>query len=663
MDENLARIERIYPDSKFVQIPKYDPDKVDTKATTTKWRNHSLNISEAQAAAEAGFRIGWIVPKGYVVIDIDNENDPREQEYLEKLLQKFEVQYSYNYSVRGIHILLQDTSNKINSIAGFKCPINIVVDTRANETGYIVLPTNDPRRQWGVWRDVVEDIPYFLKPMCKDNTETFIGMAEGDGRNSGLFRWRSVLESHGMAEVEVEKCIRIINENLFATPMTNQELYKTILRERDNKTKDVTEKDNQYNAIAMQMAARFDLAYYYGNYYKFNGIYYEPLSKEAVEAMIYNEISKNLSRNARNEIMDFLKLATRVEAQDFDKEWYKIACKNGIINLVTGELEQPNKTDYNTIYIPFTYNPNASYSARIDKFMIDLCESDPIKMLFLYQIAGYCLLKKNMFEKFVICKGEGGTGKSTYVNLLHKLVGGDRNCSHVGINDFDKDYHLASMVGKLLNVDDDVADAKVLENTGRFKSIISGNIISVRQIYKEVMEFNPYATCIFCCNRLPKLMDKTSGLYRRMILIELNHRVEHPDPLFMEKITDEDMEYFLAKAVEGIRQAIEEGNFVITRSERQLLDTFRRRQSALNEWCYEQQLTVGDINGKSCIGLYKQFNEWCDINGYRKVLNNFSFKEDMCSLYGMELELRNVNNVPVQIFNKKGVVDAGWRPF
>ena len=80
------------------------------------------------------------------------------------------------------------------------------------------------------------------------------------------------------------------------------------------------------------------------------------------------------------------------------------------------------------------------------------------------------------------------------MNLLLRLVGGDTNCSHIGLADFDKDYYLASTVGKLVNIDDDVVDGKILENTGRFKSIISGNIISVRQIYREVMDFVPYIT-------------------------------------------------------------------------------------------------------------------------------------------------------------------------
>ena len=676
MDENLARLNRIYPNSGYVSIPAYNPDTFkdrkydstfDTKAAENRWKSSPLTYEQAQKCVEEGKRIGWIVPKGYVIVDVDNKDDLRAQEYIEKILEKFEVKYSYNYTSKGVHLLFQDPSQNIKSDSRSKCGLNLVVDTRANNTGYIVLPCNDPHRSWGQWNDYVENIPYFLLPLCKNNTPSFIGMMDGDGRNDALFKWRSRLEeTNKLTDEQVEKCIRIINENLLATPIPNNELFKTVLRKKEKSSKtEQLEKENPYNKIADDIIGRYDIISYYSNFYMFNGTYYKPITDIELERIIHFEVNRNITRAGRTEIMEFLKIKTQVTAKDFDKDWYKIAVKNGVLNLVTGEIEPPNKSDINTIFIPFNYNDDPAYSPRIDEFMKQLTGGDVIKMQFLYQIAGYCLLKKNLFEKFIICKGEGGTGKSTYTNLLHKMVGGDINCSHIGLADFDKDYYLASTVGKLLNIDDDVVDGKTLENTGRFKSVISGNVISVRQIYKEVMDFVPYITCIFSCNRLPRIMDKTSGLYRRMVLIELNNKVAKPDPLFMNKVSDTDMEYFLFKAVEGIKLAIEEGRFRVTQSEQQLLQVFKRRQSPLNEWLYETNMTRGDLQNQKCLILFKQFAEWCTNNGYNKIMTNFTFKEDICALYDMEIRQMRVDDkhVPVQVFYKPGEFDMEYTPF
>ena len=676
IDKDLEKLNRIYPNGKYVLIPSYNPEQwvdkpydsqFDNKAAINKWRTNPLTYEEAQLAQTEGKRIGWIVPKGMVVVDIDNKEDPLTQEYIEKILEKFEVEYSYNYTFHGMHMLFKDPSEKLTSNSKSKCGLNLVVDTRANDTGYIILPCNDPHRKWGKWKDYVEEIPYFLTPQLRDSTPSFIGLIDGDGRNDALFRWRKQLERcHKLNDEQITKCVRIINEYLFATAIKNEELFKTVLRQNNKDKIKTDDKENYFNKVAEEIISKFDIISFSDTFYKFNGTYYKSISTIDLEKIIHFECNKNITSTGRSEIIKFLRVKTQVPLSEFDKDWYKIACKNGILNLVNGDLTQPTKSDINTIYIPYEYDSDPPYSPRIDQFFKDLTGADPIKMMFLYQIAGYCLLKKNMFAKFVIFKGEGGTGKSTYTNLLHKLVGGDDNASHISLCDFDKDYYLATTMSKLINIDDDVVDGRVLENTGRFKSIIAGQIISVRQIYQPVVSFVPYATCVFSCNKLPKIMDRTSGLYRRMILIELNNKVKNPDMLFMNKITDADMKYFLFKAVEGIKIALEEGRFRINQSEDDLLELFKRRQSPLNEWLYEREITLGELHLKRCIAMYNQFKAWCEENGYLKVMTSFTFKEDICALFDMQIDF-NVNedgkNMPIQVFKKHGDFDPEWRPY
>jgi putative DNA primase/helicase len=676
VNEQLAKLNRQYPNSSFVLIPKYDPSAwenkkydshLDFKAAMNKWKSNPLDIDDAQKAAEEGFRIGWVVPKGYVIVDVDNVDDDQAQECIEKLLEKWEVHYSYNYTSRGIHMLFKDPTCNIKSNSRQKCGINIMIDTRANNTGYIVLPINDPHRQWGKWTDVVEDIPYFLKPLMNDNTESFIGMVDGDGRNSALFKWRTKLEcTHKLKDEEIEKCIRIINEFEFETPMANSELFKTVLRQREpiKQPVDPKEKMNYYNKIAEELCDKFDLISRGDRIYKFNGVYYKLLSILDCERLIHFEVSKNLSKAARTEIINFLRIKTNVPEEELDKEWFKIACKNGVINLVTGELQIPSKSEYNTIFIPWNYNMDPPYSPRIDQFMKDLTDGDPIKMTFLYQIAGYTMLKNNLFSKFFIFRGEGGTGKSTFTNLISKMLG-DENCSHVALNEFDKDYHLASTCGRLANIDDDVMDNRPLEYTGKFKSIVSGEKILVRQIYAEPMEFTSFTTLMFSCNKLPKIMDKTTGLYRRMVLIELNHKVKHPDLLFMERVTEQDMEYFLFKCVEAIKIALEEGHFRIVQSEQALLDVFRRRQSPLIEWLYEHGFCLKDFVNKRCMTMYRQFRDWLDNNGYKGQMSMFSFKEELMALFDLDVGFISLNEdeTPTQCFLKHGEYDEEYRPY
>ena len=133
----------------------------------------------------------------------------------------------------------------------------------------------------------------------------------------------------------------------------------------------------------------------------------------------------------------------------------------------------------------------------------------------------------------------------------------------------------------------------------------------------------------------------------------------------MNKVTDEDMQYFLFKAVNGIKQAIEEGHFAINETEADLLRKFKRRQSALSEWLYENNITLGDLVNKKALPLYSQFRDWCNTSGYTKIPAAYSFKEDICAMYNVEIDLIKLDNGGLggQCFVKRGEYDPNYKPF
>ena len=681
MDKMLARVNQLYPNCGYVQIRRYDEEmwegkeydsRYENKAPLTQWRTSPLSFEQAVKYAEKGHRIGWIVPEGYVVVDIDNEDNPESSAHVERILNELGIPYSYNRTSRGVHFLFRDEHLSIPSDATTKCALGITVDHRANKKGYIILPTNDPHRSWGEWVDEPADIPAFLKPImiAKNQIETFIGMDEGDGRNTELFKWRTkLLQSNRLTDGEIKQALDLINTHLFATPMSESEMIASVQKERKTDAEhrangekvklNVLEKENIYNSVANKIVREFDMMCIgYKQFYKFDKTHYKPLREIDVERLIHYEISENIHAEGRKEIMKFLAVKTLVEPEEVDKIWHKIAVGNGVLDVVTGELSEPNKDEKNTIAIPWNYNTDPPHSPKIDEFMTHIAANrdgsvNVMKMQFLYQIAGYCLLKKNYFGKFFIFQGDGGTGKSTFQDLIVKMLG-ENNRARVGIDKMDADYYLATLLSKLINIDDDAVDGKVLENTGRFKSLVTGNEITVRQIFKEPVTFTPFATCMFSCNKLPRILDKTSGLYRRMVIIELNNKVSKPDPLFLMKLTPLDMEYFLYKAVYWVGIALQEGQFRISQSEQELLRKFKCRQSSLNEWVFEDNMTLGDIYGKGVLSLYSFYIEWAQKNGYTKLPSVLTFKEDICALYNVEIGfIGEEHRASQQIFTRR----------
>lgn len=664
MDNMLLRINELYPKSSFVQIRKYDAkfwanreysSVVENKAPMTQWRTNPLNFDQACRYAADGYRIGWVVPEGYVVVDIDNEDCEQSSAKVMEILNALGVKYNYNKTSRGVHLLFKDSSMSIPADATMKCALGVTVDHRANAKGYIILPTNDPHREACRWEDDIDEIPSYLKPLmiAKNQIETFIGMGPGDGRNNELFKWRSkLLQSNRLTDEEIRQALELINDYLFSEPMPASEMEASVLksrktdveqREKGERTRlNVLERENIYNTIANRIVHEYDLLCVgYKRFYCYNKTHYEPMREIDLERLIHYNISENIPAQGRKEIMQFLAVKTLVDPSEIDQQWNKIAVKNGILDCVTGELSEPVKSEKNTIALPWDYSDDPEYSPKIDEFMTHLSANadgsvNLMKMQFLYQVAGYCLLKKNYFQKFFIFQGEGQTGKSTFQDLIVKMVG-DNNRSRVGIDKMDNDYYLATILGKLVNIDDDAVDGKTLEQTGRFKSLISGNEVTVRQIFQEPVTFTSFATFLFSCNKLPRIMDKTSGLYRRMVIVELNNKVTNPDPLFIKKLTERDMKYFLYKAVYWIGVALQEGTFRISQSEQDLLRKFKCRQSSLNEWLYEDHVTLADIYKKSVRSLYTLYIDWAQQNGYSKLPSMFTFKEDISALYNVSV--------------------------
>lgn len=650
MDVMLERLNKIFPDSGYVKVEKYDPklwegkeydSHLDFKLAMNKWASNPLDYEAACEAAAEGYRIGWVVPEGVCVIDIDNQEVADSADYVLKVLEQEKLKFNWNRSFHGMHLIFRDPKKTQQSVAKVKCGLNIIIDTRANKTGYIVLPVNDPHREWGVWSDVQDVLPPYLRSIGKDNTTSFIGLEDGDGRNDAIFKWKTKLvQSKKLNSEEIDKTLKLINECLFATPMTNKELASISepKEEYKEKKKKSGYKESLSNMLANELLSRYDIITLGDQFYLYENNYYKPITNKMLEVIIHKELGEDIEPYIWDVVKRFVSAKTQIEPEDMDKNWDQIACKNGILNVVSGQLTLANKTDFNTIHIPWRWNDDPAPSPTIIDFMSQITKGDANKIQFLYEVVGYCLLKRNLYRKFFIFQGQGGTGKSTFQRLIAKLVG-EENCSYVGLNNFDNDYFLCQLNNKLVNLDDDAVDGKSLDDSGRFKSVTAGEKITARPIREAPRAFIPFCTCIFNCNRLPRILDTTTGLYSRIIIVELDNKIEKPIPKFEEMLTDQDMEYFLYKAVKAIGEVIERGSFTINSTSQKLLQRFKCRQSGVNEWLFDCGIKIKDLHTRRCQTIYTQYVAWCAMNGYKMVQNINTFKEEVAAAMNIVVDL------------------------
>jgi len=633
----------IFPKATFVKIAPFNEEELVNEVVrkTNKQPLNSLkdplNISQAQNWVSHGGRLGWIVPKGYMVLDIDNKDHIRSSEITEKLLNNHSIKYFSNYSKQGTHFIFKNLNTvmqKKSQFQGYINHIGIQSDGRGENKGYIILPVNDEAigRRWGNWTsEEPDDLPFWLRPVRprKDDDVSFIDMPEGNG-NEALFKLRGAhtIPNLVTAEESIE-CLRIINWEIWDDPIPENIFDATVARPLEKTYGNMKSQTGEGVATkgvkswlptAQKLIAEQNLIAVGDFVYKWNEGIYEKMSSYELHELIHTHGDPEATRSQRQEVIEFIIVEKQVSPFILDKEYSCIPVQNGYLDLFNLELIEPTKNQYNTVKVDIPFNPQCQYSERIDDFMKFVSTGDTDIMTQLYEIAGYSLLRRNNFHKFFVIVGPGGSGKSTFANIVRKLFPA-KLVSKVGLSQFDQDYHLATLIGSMLNIDDDASTEKLLKDAGRFKSITAGQPVLVRPIYSEPLELICMATIIILSNSMPKIQDDSEGLYRRLMLIELTNKVKIPDRDFDSKITDLDMEYFLYKSAEAIHKVLRRGRFTLEETEEALKQKFKVQQSSINKWCQLEFITVDRLLTKGMKTIYADYKNWCFTCGY----NSFNY--------------------------------------
>jgi putative DNA primase/helicase len=581
-------------------------------------------------------RIGWIVPNDYIVIDIDNKTNAR---IVFDILQASKINFSFMRGRKGGHFIFKNDRNIKSISAGQYCSLGIVVDVRCSEKGYIILPENDTDRHWGTISNSIDSVPFFLIPLDKFKAQSdFVGMGEGSGRNDALLKHMLSLIDYAKALTLDEKCesIRLINTYLFEKPLTDIELQKTVLRDDILKKQDDSdgEKTCYEEKIASRIIKDKQIITCDDVCYMFNGKYYKKVLEETeIERIIHLEYNSGLKEKQRKEILKFIKLKSWIASYELNKNWNEIVFRNGILNLASMRLTPHTPSVYNTVYIDCNYIQDAPYSQIIDGFFnqISSCEED--KKNLLYEIIGYCLIRKTVFEKFFICYGEGQTGKSTYLTLIKNLIG-NTNSSFISLNDLEKDYMPAELFGKLVNIGDDIA-YKGLKETDILKKLVTGQMFAAQRKYKSPINFSNFAKLIFTTNRLPEVYDRSTGFYRRVMIIDINKKIEHPDPFFLDRLTEQDYEYLLSVAIEKLSAALKTNKLTECKSSVTKLEEYKTEQSSVLSFMKEFNYKKSDLDHRPCGEMFKEYEQFCYDTGF-KPLKKVKFDREICEEYKLE---------------------------
>lgn len=161
---------------------------------------------------------------------------------------------------------------------------------------------------------------------------------------------------------------------------------------------------------------------------------------------------------------------------------------------------------------------------------------------YLAQIAGLCLTGDTSPQLVWFIYGDGGTGKSTFVRVISKMLGS--YATTVPMTAFtagkadDRGADIAHIAGaRLVTATETERGGSLAE--GRIKELTGGEPVRARYLYGNFATFIPQAKVIMLGNHAPALSDADASLKRRIRIIPFNQTPTRPDPDLIERLEAE----------------------------------------------------------------------------------------------------------------------------
>lgn len=581
---------------------------------------------------------GVLLNTKVVLVDFDNDNVNEEKiiEYIKKEYPTLTVK-----TTKGTHFYYTKPDDvKIGCFTDCITAGGFQVDYKTGTKAYAVVKLNGTERETNqpLTFDNLPELPPMLYPL-KMSKENLSGMAEGDGRNDGIFNHLCWVQ-RVYPNIDIDDIAEIINDILFTESLDKKELETVI------KSVKSYYDPNEYTgdladmiSFAQWLIPKLDIKVYNGQLYFKDGQTYTTDNRLLLRKITHYS---NLKRVQDNELIHQLsKLADEVDITTMELPVY---IKNGM--LLDGEYNSNSIQMFSPFYLDVEFDENA-YDEHVDKFLNDItCNRIELRQT-LEEILGHILLTSKFPAHVFFLSGGGNNGKSTFLEMINNFVG--KAGQNLSLDAFNDDTSVATLNSKLYNGADETDDIKI-DKCKRFKSLASGNTITVRPIYQQPVKVRNVATLILSANKMPIFKDRTFGFLRRLMIIPfdfvITEKISNLDELLS---TDNAKSYILNLALEGVKR-IKTNGYKMTKN--------KYVEAKIDEYITDNDPIAAfiksypNIDGEMTSIVYHEYETFCttsEIDTNSLSLSQFSSK---MREYGYKSTPAKIDKKSARIYKK-----------
>ena len=250
---------------------------------------------------------------------------------------------------------------------------------------------------------------------------------------------------------------------------------------------------------------------------------------------------------------------------------------------------------------------------------------------YVQMICGLAAIGKVFVEALIISYGCGRNGKSTFWNAVSRVLG--LYSGNISADTLTVGCHrnikpeMAEVKGKRLLIAAEMQEGARL-NDSTVKQLCSTDDVFAEKKYKDPFSFTPCHTLVLYTNHLPKVSASDDGIWRRLIVIPFNAKIEGSGDIknYGEYLYNNAGESILAWVIEGARKVIAlDYKVPVPACVQKAIDEYR----AQNDWFghfLDDKCEVDASFRESSGSLYQAYRNYSiDTNEYVRSTADFYF--------------------------------------
>ena len=343
----------------------------------------------------------------------------------------------------------------------------------------------------------------------------------------------------------------------------------------------------------------------------------------------------------------------QIEPTSLDRDEFLLNTPSKTYNLKTGLSKEHDYNDF--ISKQTSIDPSNKGEKLWEEALRTFFMGDEELIKYVQKIVGLAVVGKVYVEALIIAYGEGSNGKSTFWNVVARVLGSysgniSADMLTVGCRRNVKP-ELAEAKGKRLLIAAELEEGMRM-NTSNVKQLCSTDEIFAEKKFKSPFSYVPSHTLVLYTNHLPKVGAIDNGTWRRLIVIPFNAQIKGKGDIknYADYLYENAGGAILEWILTGSKEVIE-ANFKLEKPKvvKDAIEKYKEDNNWLGEFleeCCDIDINFTEKSGQ----LYSEYRAFCMRTGafirsttdfYNALLSEgYKKKKNMSGsfIYGLKLK-------------------------